>query len=315
MQPRLILVTGARGFVGRHLCRTLADAGYRVRGTVRSNPPPPEAGIEYQASGDISDRVDWRPLLKGVDAVVHAAARVHLPGDQGADPLAAYRRANVTASETLARQAAEAGVKRLVFLSSIKAADAERSGPGVRQPEPYDITKLEAEHALSRIARETGMEIVVLRPPLVYGPDAAANFALLVHAVSKGIPLPLGSIHNQRSFIHVGNLCSAITACLEHPRAPGGVFEVSDGPPVSTPDFVRAIGRAMGKPVRLLPCPPALLRSLGHALGKGPAADSLTGDLVADDRDIRERLGWRAPTSMGNAMKATFTAQKQDTPR
>ncbi len=315
MSSRLILVTGARGFVGRHLCRILVDAGYRVRGTVRAGPPDPEPGIEYRASGDITEDLDWRLLLGGVDAVVHAAARVHIQREPDTEPLAAFRRTNVAASEALARQAAEAGIKRLVFLSSIKATEAERSSPGAVRHDPYGFSKLEAEHALSRIADDTDLEVAVLRPPLVYGPDATANFALLARAVRKGFPLPLRSIRNRRSFIYIGNLCDAILTCLEHPKAPGGVFEVSDGPPVSTPEFVRALGHALGKAARLLPCPPALLRNLGHALDKGAAAESLTGDLVADDRIIRERLGWHAPASMAEALKATFAAQARETPR
>ena len=308
MQPGLILVTGANGFVGRHLCRYLADRAYRVRGTVRDERPTPHDGIDYRSSGDIGPDTDWRPALEGVDAVVHAAARVHVAGERNPAPLAVYRRVNVAASERLARQAAEAGVRRLVFLSSIKASEVERTGPDVPGRAPYEITKLEAERMLGAVARETGLELVVLRPPLVYGRGATANFALLARAVAKGLPLPLGSIRNRRSFIYVGNLCSAIAACLEHREAAGGVFEPSDGPPLSTPDFVRAIGRALGRPARLLPCPPGLLRLAGRALGRGPAADSLTGDLVANDGPIRARLGWQAPTSMSDALKATFAA-------
>ena len=161
-------------------------------------------------------------------------------------------------------------------------------------------------------ARETGLELVVLRPPLVYGPDAAANSALLARAVARGLPLPLGSVRNRRSFIYVGNLCSAIAACLEHPQAPGGVFEVSDGPPLSTPEFVRAMGRALDRPARLLPCPPALLRGLGRVLGKAQAAESLTRDLVAEDRPIQDRLGWHAPLSLDQAMAATFAIRTSE---
>ncbi len=300
MQSPLILVTGARGFVGRHLCRYLVELGYRVRGTVRTNPPAPRPGIEYVASGDIDGATDWRPFLIDVEAVIHLAARVHIQGGPNADALEPYRRINVAASEGLARQAAEAGARRLVFLSSIKAREAKPAGG------PYEISKLEAEGSLTRIAGDTGLELVILRPPLVYGPGASANFALLSRAVAKGWPLPLGSIRNRRSFIYAGNLCSAIAACLEHPKAPGGLFEVCDGAPLSTPDFVRAIGQALDRPARLWPCPPSVLRSLGAALGRSVAADSLTGDLVTDDKAIRERLDWHAPTSLADALKATF---------
>ena len=219
-----------------------------------------------------------------------------------------YRDINVTASEALAKSCAETGVRRFVFLSSIKAGAVERD-PGAASHAPYDVTKFAAEQALGRIARDTGLELVVLRPPLVYGPGAAANFALLARAVAKGLPLPLRSIRNRRSFIYVGNLCSFIAECLEHPQAPGGTFEVADGPPLSTPDFVRAIGRALGRPARLLPCPPSLVRAFGTALGRGPAMESLTGDLVADTAPIRARLGWKAPLSLDEAMAVTFAAR------
>ncbi len=313
MSARLILVTGARGFVGRRLCRRLLDAGYRVRGSVRSGPAETEAGIDYRVSGDIGVMPDWRPLLDGVEAVVHLAARVHLQGAGTGNSGAAYGRVNAAASDHLARQAAGAGVKRLVFLSSIKAGAAARqdSSGEAGGHDPYGASKLEAERALSIVARDTGLEVAVLRPPLVYGPGAGANFALLARAVARGIPLPLASIRNRRSFIYIDNLCTAIALCLEHPQAPGGVFELSDGPPVSTPDFVRALGQAMGKPARLFPCPPGLLLALGAMLGRRQAMESLTGDLVADGRAIGARLGWEAPLNLEEAMRATFAAPGQ----
>ena len=323
MQSGLILVTGAKGFVGRHLCRSLARRGYQVRGTLRADPPASaqgmDQGTDYAASGDIGPETDWRAHLAGVEAVVHAAALVHRrgqgqgQGQGGADPMALYRRVNVAASLRLARQAAEAGVRRFVFLSSIKAGEAARN-PEAPDRDPYELSKLEAEAGLAEIARDTGLELVVLRPPLVYGPDAAANFALLARAVAKGLPLPLGSIRNRRSFVYVGNLCDAIAACLAHPQAAGGVFEPSDGPPLSTPAFVRAIGRAQGRRVVLLPCPPTLLRGLGRVLGKGPAMDSLTRDLVAEDAPLRDRLGWHAPLSLEQALAATFAAPSPEAP-
>lgn len=325
MQPKLILVTGAAGFVGRHLCRFLVERGYRVRGTVRANPPAPQPGIEYVASGDLSGDTDWSAMLKGVDAVVHAAARVHFLGKESRPPppethkalserlehLEQYHRTNVTATAHLAQQAHFSGVRRFVFLSSIKAAEVERAEPDASGFQLYEITKREAELALHRIVQSRDMDFVIIRPPLVYGPDAAANFALLARAVAKGLPLPIGSIHNRRSFIYVGNLCDAVATCLEHPDAADGTFEVSDGPPLSTPDFVRAIGRALGRPARLLPCPPAVLRILGQAVGRGAAAESLTGDLVADDRPIRKQLDWRPPFTLEQGLRASLASYGQ----
>jgi len=313
----MILVTGANGFVGRHLCRYLAAKGYKVRGTVRANPPEPKDGVEFVASGDLGGDVNWGPLLEGIDAVVHAAARVHLLKEKTSTPsgnFERYRRINVTAAAHLAQQAHFAGVRRFVFLSSIKAAKVERAEPDLAGFQPYEITKREAELALHRIVQSRAMDYVILRPPLVYGPDAAANFALLARAVARGLPLPLVGIRNRRSFIHVGNLCSAIATCLEHPKAGGETFEISDGPPLSTPDFVRAIGRALGRPARLLPCPPALLRALGKAIGRGPSVESLTGDLVADDGPIRNRLGWCPPLNMDDALAATFAERAAEAP-
>ncbi|MFQ5773405.1 MAG: NAD-dependent epimerase/dehydratase family protein [Kiloniellaceae bacterium] len=301
-------MTGANGFIGRHLCRHLSAQGFQVRGTVRAGTDGARQPIEYRSSGNIDEHTDWRPLLVGVDAVVHAAARVHVLRESETDPLATFRKVNVAGTQRLARQAADARVRRFVLLSSIKAREAERAAPGAPGLDPYQISKWEAEVALARAARDSGMETVVLRPPLVYGPGAAANFALLVRAVARGLPLPLARVRNRRSFLYVGNLCSAIEACLTHPAAAGGVFEVSDGPPISTPDFVRRIGAALGRPARLLPCPPGLLRLAGRLLGRSATVERLTGDLVADDRELRERLGWRPPTDMAAALAETVAA-------
>lgn len=302
----MILVTGATGFVGRALCAHLLDAGTTVRAAVRRVPDAPVAGIDYRAVGDLAGTVAWPPLLDGVTAVAHVAARVHRPGSRGAEARAAFRRDNVDAGVRLAEAAARAGVSRFVHLSSIKA----RSAPADPEREPYEQSKWEAEAALHAVAERCGLPLVVLRPPLVYGPGARANMALLMRAVGAGLPLPLARVENRRSFLYIGNLVDAMALCLTHPDAPGRTFELSDGPPVSTPDLIRAIAAAMGTAARLWPCPPALLRAAGTALGRRDMIARLTEDLVADDTPIREALGWRPPTTLAAGLERTVQAHR-----
>ena len=299
-----VLVTGALGFIGRHLCPHLQERRYAVRGAVRSEPDDPEQQVDYRPCGDIGGDTDWTPLLERVDAVVHLAARVHVLRETELDPLATFRRVNVAGSEALARQAAAMGARRFVFLSSIGAAVAERALSSDRQPAAYQQSKWEAEQALARVAAETGLELVVLRPPLVYGPDAPGNFARMLAALRRGLPLPLASVRNRRSFLYIGNLVDAIALCLSHPDAPGGVFEIADERPVSTPEFVRRMASAAGRPARLFHCPPPWLRLAGGLTGRGPLIDNLVGDLVVDDREIRDKLGWRPPYDSKAALAA-----------
>lgn len=302
MHPDLVLVTGATGFVGQALCAHLMEANVAVRAPVRRLPETPIEGVEYRPVGDIAEAVDWAPLLQGVAAVAHLAARVHRPGARGPEALAAFRRANVAASVRLAEAAARAGVSRFVHVSSIKA----RADPANAEREPYEQSKWEAEAALHAVAGRTGLPLVILRPPLVYGPGARANMALLMRAVRAGLPLPLGSVENRRSVLYVGNLASAIAVCLTRPEAAGRTFELSDGPPVSTPDLIRAIAAAMGKSAWLWPCPPAALRAAATALGRRGAIARLTEDLVADDTAIRDALGWRPPFTLAEGLARTL---------
>lgn len=288
-----VLVTGAGGFVGAALCRRLVEAGNRVRGTGRSQPANPVPGVEYRVNAAIDRSTDWRSALEGVDAVVHAAARVHILAEREADPLAAYREVNSQGTENLARQSAAAGVRRFVFLSSIAAQRAQQRIAEGKPASPYGQSKWDAEGALARVAEETGLEVVTLRPPMVYGPGAPGQFDRLLRALRLGLPLPIASIDNRRSLLHIGNLVDAIELALTHPAAPGGVFALSDGAPVSTPELVRQVAAALGRPARLWPCPVALLRLAGRLTGRTATMESLTGSLVVDDREIRQRLGWR----------------------
>lgn len=306
-----ILVTGATGFVGRSLLSELERRGCSAIPVVRR-----AIGLTHEVVlPDIHALTDWREALVNCHAVVHLAARVHVMHDAAADPLALYRATNTDATLNLARQAAQAGVKRFVFISTIKVNGEGRDAPYRETDTPapedaYAISKWEAERGLWQIAQETGLEVVVLRPPLVYGPGVKANFRRLLDAVARGWPLPLGAIRNRRSLLYLGNFVDAIQVCVEHPAAAGKTFLVDDGEQVSTPELVRAVARAMGRPARLLPVPSGVLEFAGALLGKRAAVARLTGSLWVDSSLIRSRLGWTPPFSMEAGLAATVVDLK-----
>lgn len=306
-----IMVTGAAGFVGRALCAELTRRGHSVRGTLRRlGGQPALLDVETVVVGTINAATDWGDALAGCDVVVHLAARVHVMRAEERDSLAEFREVNTAATLNLARQAADAGVKRFVFISTIKV-DGEGRDAAYREadaPAPadaYAMSKWEAEQGLQRIARETGLEVVTLRPPLVYGPGVKANFLRLLRALERGWPLPLGAIRNRRSLLFLGNFVDAIRLCVEHPAAAGQTFLLDDGKPVSTPELVRAIARAMGRPARLLAVPVGVLEMVGALLGKRAAVARLTESLYVDDSAIRSCLGWVPPYSMKAGLTAT----------
>lgn len=304
-----ILVTGATGFVGTALLARLTASGYGVVPAVRRRSGLPNEVVV----GNLAASTDWRPALSGCDAVVHLAARVHVMNDSAKNPLALYRETNTDATLSLARQAAAAGVKRFVFISTIKVNGEGRDAPyretdAAEPDDAYAISKWEAEQGLQQIAAETGLEVVILRPPLVYGPGVKANFLRLLRMVERGWPLPLGAIHNRRSLLYLGNFVDAIRVCTEHPAAVGQTFLLDDGEPVSTPELIRAMARAMGRPVRLLAVPTGLLEFAGALLGKRAAVTRLTGSLFVDSSAIRSRLGWTPPFSMEAGLTATVAA-------
>ena len=279
----MILVTGGTGFVGRTLLARLMHDELDVRVVVRWAERALASWADVVQMSDLSTQTDWSVALTGVDVVIHAAARVHVMQDSAVDPLAEYRSVNVQGTLHLARQAAATGVKRFVFLSSIKV-NGEVTPPG--QPftmddgpapqDPYGISKMEAEDGLREIARRTGMEVVIIRPPLVYGPGVKANFQAMMRWLARGVPLPLGSItQNRRSLVALDNLVDLIVTCIHHPAAANQTFLVSDGEDLSTTDLLRRMGQALGKPARLLPVPPALLK-LGAALVGKPEFPSST---------------------------------------
>lgn len=299
------LVTGANGFVGQALCPWLENAGWAVRKAVRA---PQEDCI---AIGDIGTDTDWRAALDGMDAVVHLAARAHIMQDIALDPLTAYRAINCAGTENLARQAAQAGVKRLVYISSIKVNGESTTGRPFRAndiphpQDPYGVSKWEAEQALQRVAIETGLEIVILRPPLMYGPLVKANFLRLMNLIARGLPLPLGMVRNRRSLLYLGNLADAIRCCLTHPAAAGKIYLLSDGAPLSSAELVQSLAAALGKPALLLPVPPPLLRLAGLLTGKRAEVARLLDSLEIDSSAIRHELGWQAPYTLEQGLAAT----------
>ncbi len=304
-----VLVTGANGFVGRALCLNLKQQGYLVRRVSRIASAQCE-GVENTIVGPIDGMTNWLPALSHVDVVVHLAARVHVMSDTTVDPLMEYRNVNVKGCLNLARQAAAAGVKRLIFLSSIKV-NGEITQPGhpftaddVPAPqEPYGISKLEAEQGLRAIAVETELAVVVIRSPLVYGPGVGANFNAMLKAVASGVPLPLGAIDNRRSLVALDNLVNLITICLEHPKAVNQIFLVSDGEDLSTKELIGRVAKAMGKPARLFSVPVQLLKIGGALTHRQSAVRRLCESLQVDISKTTAFLGWTPPITVDEGIR------------
>nr|WP_041450739.1 NAD-dependent epimerase/dehydratase family protein [Anaeromyxobacter dehalogenans] len=304
-----LLVTGASGFVGRAVLRNAAERGWCVRAAVRSpsSPRPPHAHEHVVA--DLGS-ADWTTAVHGVDAIIHLAARVHVMRDRSGDPLSEFRRVNVLGTERLAQAAAAAGVHRFVLVSTVKVHGEERDeayresdapAPG----EPYGHSKLEAERAVDAVATATGLGVVVVRPPLVYGPGVRANFRAMLKAVDRGIPLPLANVRNRRSMIYVENLADALLACAADARAAGRTYLVSDGEDLSTPEMLRTLAGALGRPSRLFPAPPGALWLARRLPRFGAAARRLIGSLTVDLSKIQAELGWRAPVPVSVGLADT----------
>ena len=288
--PAQLLVTGAGGFVGSHLCRALNG---RPR-TLSSR----------------SDPAHWAAALQGCHGVVHLAARVHVMQDAAADPLREFRQANVETTLALARHAAQAGVQRFIFISSVKVhGEFTRPGQPFRADDPsapqdaYGISKMEAEAGLRAIAQDTGLEVVIIRPPLVYGPGVKANFASMVRWLQRGVPLPLGAIHNQRSLVALDNLVDLIITCIDHPAAANQTLMVSDGEDVSTTELLQRMASALGRPARLLPIPESLLRWGATLAGKQDVAQRLFANLQVDAEPTRQLLGWKPPVCLDQGLR------------
>lgn len=267
------------------------------------------SGVRRCQVAGLGPDTDWRAALDGVDTVFHLAARVHVMHDTSADPLLEFRRANVQGTLQLARQAAALGVRRFVFVSSIKV-NGEQTAPGrpfradstPAPVDPYGISKHEAERELLRLGGETGLQVAIVRPPLVYGPGVKANFRAMMKWLVRGVPLPLGAVANRRSLVALENLVDLLVLCAQHPQAPGQVFLASDGEALSTAELLRRLGRALGRPARLLPVPPALLAAALRLLGKRDFVHRLLGSLEVDNSAAREHLGWKPPLSVDAAL-------------
>lgn len=324
-----ILVTGADGFIGSVLCPALEAAGHTVRRAVRRPPthaPPASTGtstpVDAVVVGDIGPTTEWSAALVDVDVIVHLAARVHVLRESAADPLAAFRTVNVEGTERLARMAASSGVRRLVFVSTI-GVNGQRTTvrPFTEQDEPapqdaYARSKAEAEAALWRVAAETGLEVVMVRPPLVYGPGAKGNIVRMLQWIERGVPLPFARVENRRSLVYAGNLAALLECCISHPAAAGEVFLVSDGQALSTAALVRRLADGLGRRARLVPVPLTVLRGLGRLgdaidpLVPSPIGsrdiDRLVDSLVIDARKATALLGFAPPFDVDTGLRATI---------
>ncbi len=307
-----ILLTGASGFVGRGLVPPLLARRHKITAAMRNLNAEFDLHIDQVQISGLSADQKWQPLLAGKDLVIHLAARVHVMSDNSADPLVEYRRVNVDGTLHLARQAADAGVKRFIFISSIKVNGESTTGgmaytaDGPTAPtDPYGISKMEAERGLRALADETGMEVVIIRPVLVYGPGVQANFLSMMRWLHKGLPLPLGAIHNQRSLVALDNLVDLIVTCVEHSAAANQTFLVSDGEDLSTTTLLRRMAKAIGKPAHLLPLPAWMLEAGAAILGRRALAQRLCGSLQVDISKTRELLGWTPPCSVDDALRKT----------
>ena len=306
------LVTGASGFIGDALCRRLEELGVETRRVFRTAPAISLHGIDSWQVGAIDGQTDWSAALRDVDVVIHLAARVHVIHDTVVDPLTEFRRINTAGTEHLARSAAASGARRLVYVSSIKVNGEETPAGRIyteqdvpAPQDPYAISKWEAEQSLQRVAKETGLEVVIVRPPLVYGAGVKGNFAQMLRVLAKGIPLPLASVSNLRSLVYLGNFVDALLTCATHPAAAGQTYLVSDGEDVSTPELLRQLGDAMGHPARLLPCPPILLKMAGRLLGWSDQIERLLGSLQVDSSKIRRELDWSPPYTRQQGLRVT----------
>lgn len=311
-QKSEVFLTGATGFIGGRLLQTLTNEGFEVTCAVRREGAVlPAANI---AVGSLDSEADWSAALQGAAVVIHTAARAHIMEEGYGNPLEEFRKVNVGGTLNLARQAAQAGVKRFIFISSIGVNGnintcpfSERHEPS--PAEPYAQSKWEAEQGLWEVQRKTGMELVIIRPPLVYGPNAPGNFGSLVRWVEKGAPLPLGAIYNQRSLVALDNLVDLIITCIEHHAAANQLFLAGDGKDVSTTELLRGVGREMGKPARLIPVPTGMLMFGAGLLGKKAVARRLLGSLQVDISKARNLLGWEPPLSVEEGLRRCFDSE------
>jgi len=312
-----LLITGASGFVGSHLVDQLDYKRFKVIQTLRKGQGGSEtANSSYHIIGDINEKTDWSSALKKIDIVIHLAARAHMMNDTSQDPLAEFRKVNTSGTVHLANQAVAAGVKRFIFLSTVKV-NGESTDNSPFHPDdppnpndPYAISKLEAENRLIKLGQESGMEIVIIRPPLVYGPGVKGNFARLLSFVKKELPLPLGNTGNKRSLVYVKNLCSFIETCITNKEAANQIFLVSDGNDISTTELLRQIAFAFGKESRLFPFPRFMIKWIAKLLGRSNEYQRLFGSLQLNIEKNKNLLGWTPPKSSQEGILETVNAYK-----
>jgi nucleoside-diphosphate-sugar epimerase len=313
MSSKTFLVTGGSGFLGRALIERLVQLpDCSVVAPVRATSAVLPAGVRQLPLTSLNGTNDWSEALTDVDVVVHAAARVHVMKEVTSDPLAAFREVNVEATLNLARAAAASGVKRFIYISSIKV-NGEGTAPGTAYSaddlpapiDPYGISKFEAEQGLKVLAADTGMEVVIIRPVLVYGPGVKANFLSMMRWLYRGVPLPFGAVHNQRSLVAIDNLVDLIVTCSDHPAAANQVFLVSDGEDVSTTQLLHKLAQALGTPARLLPIPAWLMSGAAALLGQRALSDRILGSLQVDISKNRQLLGWTPPVTLDKALSLT----------
>jgi UDP-glucose 4-epimerase len=310
---KTILLTGATGFVGRSLAHKLCAKELRLLG--RTDPKLSEHRF---CQAEINGTVDFKSFLKDVDVVIHAAARAHVMNDTTLDPQLAYDEVNTAGTLNLARQAEASGVKRFVFISSIKVnGEATEVGQPftsssvVKTEDPYGISKAKAEVGLQELAAETEMEIVIIRPPLVYGPGVKANFAAIMNLAKRNLPLPLGAINNKRSLVALDNLVDLIITCTNHPKAANQTFLVSDDHDISTTDLLKMMTRAAGKKPMLVPVPISWLKLAGKMMGKQTVIDRLRGNLQLNINHTKHTLGWKPPITLEEGIRRCFIKEEQ----
>lgn len=317
----MILVTGGTGFVGTAvLCKLAEDGTHPIRAAVRKSNAAVPGGVEKVIVEALTANTDWTAALATVNAVVHCAARVHIMDDTAQNPLDEFRRVNVHGTLALARQAAAAGVQRFIFISSIKVngemteLGAPFTADDVPLPiDPYGVSKLEAEQGLRELEAETGMEVVIIRPPLIYGPGVKANFSAMMRWLARGIPLPLGAIHNQRSLVALDNMVDLIVTCLRHPDAAGQTFLVSDGQDTSTTELLQRMAHAMGQRAHLIPVPAGMLKLGAKLIGKPDIAQRLCGSLQVDIQKTRRILGWTPPLTLDQGLQKAAKGNVRET--
>lgn len=306
-----ILLTGATGFVGEALTPALTEH-YDVVCVHRNKPKINNSdSISHYVVGNYNESTDFTHALDGIDTVVHVAARAHVLKEKSRDPQVLYNKINRDATINLAKQAAASGVRRFIFISSIKVfgESSEKPLQSFDKPlpeDPYGRSKLEAELGLQKVSIDTGMEFVIIRPPLIYGKNVRANFGILLKLARKNLPLPLGSVKNQRSIVSLHNLVDLILCCVEHPKAANEIFLVSDGKPVSTSDLLRKVTIAAGNRPRLFPFPVSILRLLASLVGKRSMLEKLTGNLCVDISHTERTLSWKPPFSLDDGLKKCF---------